>query len=207
MVTEDREDELQALATAQGWTFSIVDNDDLLTTLSFRFFTNGVAHNISDVIEGTLRDRGFVEFDYEWQSRAGGTLEVTMTLVESCAVVAIPALCPELMVSHETTAHWLEHPFHHEVFTSEREEFARRFRVTTTDPAFAAAILDPAVEQWFLDSPPEHDLCFEINGSWLMCFTHRRDAAEVPIVIEAAVAFAERIPTAAIDALPAPPAV
>ena len=43
MVTEDREDELQALATAQGWTFSIVDNDDLLTTLSFRFFTNGIA--------------------------------------------------------------------------------------------------------------------------------------------------------------------
>lgn len=205
-MTEDREDELQTLATEKGWSFSIVDDDDLLAPLSFRFFTNGVAHSVSDVIEGTLRDRGFVEFDYEWGTIAGGAMEIPTTFDTSCAVTAIPAICPELMLSHETTAHWLEHPRHHEVFTSEREDFARRFRVTTTDPAFAAAILDPTMEQWFLDTPLDHDLCFEINGSWLMCFTHLRPAAEVPIVIGGLVSFLERIPTAAIDALPEPPA-
>ena len=37
-----REDELEALAQANGWTFSIEDHDDL-ATLPFRYFTNGVA--------------------------------------------------------------------------------------------------------------------------------------------------------------------
>ncbi|MEP7059203.1 MAG: hypothetical protein ABI828_00610 [Actinomycetota bacterium] len=201
---KNREDELEALATANGWAFSIEGEENPLETLPFTFFTNGVAHSAFNIIQGSVRDRGFLEFDYDWETLVGGLFSVAESIESSCAVTALAGVCPELMVSHETTSHWLEHPFTHEVFESEREEFARRFRVSTTDAAFAATILDPAMEQWLLDSLSDTDLCFEIQGSWLLCFTHLRPPAEVPAVIDGLVSFYEHIPSAAIDALPDP---
>jgi hypothetical protein len=203
-----REDDLEALATEHGWTFSIEDRDDLYR-LPFRFFqsgvTGGVPGGVTDVIEGAgSGGRDFVAFDFEYRAIEMGMFAVPETFDVSCAVVALPAVCPELMVSHETTSHWLSHPTHHEVFVHEREDFARGFRITTTDTAFAAAVFDDALERWFLDELPDRDLCFEIAGSWLMCFTHRRDAAQVPMLIEAAIAVANRIPSAAFNGRPSP---
>jgi hypothetical protein len=198
-----REDELEALATANGWNFSIEDHDDLIL-LPFRFFSGGVAHGVTDVIEGARDGRDVVAFDYEVAAVTLGMLETPTTFDSSCAVVALPAVCPELMVSHETTGHWLTHPTHHEVFVHERPDFARGFRITTTDSAFAAAVFDDALERWFLEELPDHDLCFEISGPWLMAFTHQREAAQVPMIMDAAIAVADHIPPAAFDGLPAP---
>jgi hypothetical protein len=204
-----REDDLEALATSNGWTFSIEDHDDLYL-LPFRFFTNGVTAGIPgsvmDVIEAVRDGKDVVAFDYEYRALELGMLEVPATFDTSCAVVALPVVCPEVMVSHETTSHWLIHPAHHEVFVHERPDFARGFRITTTHPDFAAAVFDDPMEQWFLNEMPDHDLCFEIAGSWLMCFTRRRDAEQVPMIMDAAIAFANHIPDAAFDSLPAPPA-
>jgi hypothetical protein len=200
-----REDELEALAQSNGWAFSIEDHDDL-ATLPFRFFTNGVAGVAMDTIEGERDSRDFVAFDYEWSSLSSGMLETESTLDSSCAITALPAVCPELMVSHETSAHWIAHPTKHHVFESERPEFARAFRVTTTHPEFAAAVFDEAMERWFLDELPDRDLCFEIGGSWSMCFTRRRDPKDVPMVIDAAIAFERHIPAAAYDGLHTPTA-
>lgn len=200
-----REEELEALAAAHGWTFSIEDPEDLLR-LPFHFFRDGVAHGVSDVIEGAVEGRDVVGFDYEWRIVVGGAAEAPMTLDTSCAVVALPADCPEVMVSHETTAHWLAHPLHHRVFESKREDFARAFRVTTTHEDFAARVLDEPMERWFLEAIPDHDLCFEIAGPWLLCFTRRRDPAFTPTVMGAAVEVAGRIPAAAFEGLPVPPA-
>jgi hypothetical protein len=157
-------------------------------------------------MEGARNTRDFVAFDYEYRAIELGMFAVPETFDVSCAVAALPAECPEIMVSHETTSHWLAHPAHHEVFVHERADFARGFRITTTDPDFAAAVFDDAMERWFLDELPDRDLCFEIAGSWLMCFTHRRDAGEVPMIIDAAIAVADRIPPTAFDGLPTPSA-
>jgi hypothetical protein len=198
-----REDELEALAQSNGWAFSIEDHDDL-TALPFRYFTNGVAGAAMDEIEGERDGRDFVAFDYEWSMLSSGMFETESTLDSSCVITALPVTCPELMVSHETSGHWLAHPGHHEVFESERADFARAFRVTTTQPNFAAAVFGEPMERWFLDELPDHDLCFEIAGSWSMCFTRRRDPKDVPMVIEAAVGFVQRIAPAAFDGLPTP---
>ncbi len=200
-----REDELEALTEGHGWSFSIEDHDDL-TSLPFRYFTNGVAGVAMDVIEGEREGRDFVAFDYEWRMLSSGMLETESTFDSSCVVTALPVTCPELMVSHETTAHWLAHPGHHEVFESERADFARAFRVTTTHPDFAAAVFDGAMERWFLDELPDHDLCFEIAGAWSMCFTQQRDPQDVSMVIDAAIAFERQIPPSAFDGLPTPAA-
>jgi len=200
-----REDELEALATANGWNFSIEDHDDLIL-LPFRFFSGGVAHGVTDVIEGARDGRDVVAFDYEYRAVTMGMLETPMTFDSSCAVVALPVVCPELMVSHETTGHWLVHPTHHEVFVHERPDFARGFRITTTDTDFAAAMFDDSLERWFLEELPDRDLCFEISGSWLMAFTHRREADQVPMLMDAAIALADRIPAAAFEGLPTPTA-
>ncbi len=198
-----REDDLEALASTNGWSFSIEDHDDLIS-LPFRFFTDGVAHGVTDVIEADRRGRDVVAFDYEYRSITMGTFQAPMTFDTSCAVVALSVVCPELMVSHETTGHWLAHPTHHEVFAHERPDFARGFRITTTDPAFAAVVFDDPMERWFLEELPDRALCFEIAGAWLLSFTHRRDPDQVTMVMDAAIALADRIPSAAFDGLAAP---
>ena len=62
-----REDDLEALATANGWTFSIEDTEDV-GALPFRFFANGVGGAAMDLIEGEREGKDFVAFDYEWSS-------------------------------------------------------------------------------------------------------------------------------------------
>lgn len=200
-----REDDLESLANENGWTFSIEDQDDI-ASIPFHYFANGVAGVVTDVIQGERDGRDFMAFDFEWQSLLD---VVTITVpsgevASSCALAALPATCPELMVSHETTRHWLAHPRHHEAFESERPEFARAFRVTTTHPEFAAAVFDEAMERWFLEELPDHDLCFEIAGPWSMGFTRQREPKDVPMVIDAAIAFERHMPPAAFDGLPVP---
>ena len=198
-----REEDLEALAAANSWTFSIEDHDDI-ASIPFQFFRNGVAGVVMDTLEGEREGRDFVAFDYEWRMLSLGMLEAESTFDSSCVLTALAAECPELMVSHETTSHWLSHPGHHEVFTSERQDFARAFRVTTTHPDFAAAVFDEAMEAWLLDAGADHDLCYEIAGPWCLVFTRRREVDEVPTVIDAAVAFLRHIPPAAFDGLPVP---
>lgn len=200
-----REEDLEALATANGWTFSIEDPDDVLS-LPFRFFTNGVAHGVTDVIEGARGDRDFVAFDYSWSIVALGAAEAAMTSDASCAVVALPATCPELMVSHTTATHRFTHPGHHRDFASERPDFARAYHVTGTDQAFTAAVLGEDVERWFLEELDDPELCFEIAGPWLMGFTNLRDPAEVPALADATVALARLIPSSAFEGRPGPTA-
>jgi hypothetical protein len=198
-----REDDLESLANANGWTFSIEDQDDI-ASIPFRFFANGVAGVVMDTIEGERAGRDFVSFDYQWRMPSLGMLEGESVVDSSCVLAALPAECPELMVSHETTSHWLSHPGHHQVFTSERPEFARAFRVTTTNPDFAAALFDEAMEARLLAEGADHDLCYEITGPWSMVFTRRREVEELSSVIEAAVAFVQHMPPGAFDGLPVP---
>lgn len=198
-----REDDLEALATGNGWTFSIEDPEDLLA-LPFRFFTNGVANGATDVIEGERDGRDFVAFDYSWGIIALGAAEASMTNESSCVVTALPATCPEVMVSHTTATHRFTHPGHHEDFAAERPEFARAYHVTGTDAAFTASVFSEDVERWFLEELGDPELCFEIAGPWLMGFTHRRDPAEIPALIDVTVALTRLIPPAAFEGRPEP---
>ncbi len=200
-----REDDLEALAAAKGWTFSIEDPEDLLG-LPFHFFTGGVAHGVTDVIEGARDGRDFIAFDYSWSIIALGAAEAPMTTEASCVVVALPAECPEVMVSHTTAAHRFTHPGHHEDFAAEGADFARAYHVTGTDAAFTASVFGPDVERWFLEELGDPEICFEIAGPWLMGFTHRRDPEEVPALIDATLGFARSIPPTAFEARPEPSA-
>jgi hypothetical protein len=198
-----REDDLEALANANGWSSSIEDHDDI-ASIPFHFFANGVAGVVMNTIEGERDGRDFVAFDYEWRTPSLGMLQAESTFDSSCVLTALPAECPELMVSHETTSHWLSHPRHHTVFTSERPDFARAVRVTTTHPAFAAAVFDATMEAWLLETGADDDLCWEIAGPWLMLFTRQRPPEDVTKLIDAAVAFVQHIPPPAFDGLPIP---
>ena len=198
-----REDDLESLANANGWTFSIEDQDDI-ASIPFRYFANGVAGVVMDTIEGERSGRDFVSFDYQWRMPSLGMLEAESVVDSSCVLTALPVECPELMVSHETAAHWLSHPGHHHVFTSERPDFARAFRVTTTHPDFAAAVFDEAMEARLMEAGADHDLCYEIAGPWSLVFTRQREPQELPKVIDAAVAFVLNIPPAAFEGRPVP---
>jgi len=170
-----------------------------------RFFTNGVSHVAMNDVWGETEGLDFIEFDYRWGNILDElTITVPETLGASCAVTSLPARCPELMFSHETVAHWLEHPLHHEIFTSEREDFAKAFRITTSDRSFAAAVFDEAMESWFLQNLRGTNLCFEISDSWLMCFTAQLEPADLMPLIRTLKAFHDRIPEAALEAYPPP---
>ena len=197
-----REDDLEALAAANGWTFSIEDPEDLLA-LPFRFFTNGVAHGVIDVIEGERDGRDFVGFDYSWGIVALGAAEASMTSEASCVVTALPAVCPELMVTHSSATHRFTHPGHHADFASERPDFARSYHVSGTDAAFTASVFTDEVERWFL-ALEDRELSFEIAGPWLMGFANLREPAEIPALIDATVALTRLIPASAFEGHPDP---
>jgi hypothetical protein len=76
--------------------FSIEDHHDLIS-LPFRMFSDGVAQGVSDVIQGARDGRDVVDFDYEYQAITMGMLEAPATFETSCALVALPAVCPEFM--------------------------------------------------------------------------------------------------------------
>jgi hypothetical protein len=79
-------------------------------------------------------------------------------------------------------------------------EFNRAFHVYARDPYVATAFLDQRMMAWLLEFDPQWD--FEIADGWAMCIREHlraRDPYELEPVLDALMAFTERIPPAALS--------
>jgi hypothetical protein len=200
----DREDLFQQEADRRGWQFSI-DDDEGVVDLPFRFFTNGVGRSVSNLLMGTYGDEDVMAFDFEWNSIVGGTFQATTTTTSTCAVAAVAIDAPSLMVSHESLWDRIAHPSRHEVWKADDEAFERRFKITTPEPDFAAALFTEEVRAWFVEAIADTDVSFELAGPWILAFTKELAPAEItPVLLDALLGFRSRVPDAVFEGWPAP---
>jgi hypothetical protein len=112
----------------------------------------------------------------------------------TCAIVKVPLDAPALAVTPKVQGFGAVPgvPDGHLV-GSESEAFDRSFRVTTGDRRFANAMLDARVLAWILEGETGA-WGYQAAGPWLLVFTQRKPPSEVPLALERALAFADRLP-------------
>lgn len=115
-----------------------------------------------------------------------------------CVLARVSAGLPDTVVSRETVGHWLVHLVRHELVPIHDGDFLRRFRVTSVDPDAIAPLFDEEMRAWLTQlhaEPDGHDLCFEVSGPWILCFTALKESPGLPALVEALSGFVDRIPS------------
>jgi hypothetical protein len=87
---------------------------------------------------------------------------------------------------------------------TESEDFDRRFCIRTSDRAFATAVMDARMTEWFLGSHDE--VVFETGGRWLLVSSSGYPGTDaLDGIVEALELFAEHVPRVVRSLYPADP--
>jgi len=152
---------VMALVTRIGFTFARDGYD--IPEMPFAFFRQGHSRKAQFVVSGRHDELPLEMFDYQYTTGNGRSSQVHRC---TCAILTIPAACPELALSHENALTRLEdHLVHHDV-ELEYDDFNRRFRVSCEQQQFAFAVLDGEMMQWLLSADGFEHL--EIMGPWVL---------------------------------------
>ena len=162
-----------ALAQRIGFSFTAEDYDECVVHMPFALFSKGERRRVELMVSGTHESLPLQMFDYWYYEQSGrsGTYHRF-----TCALLTIPAACPELQVSHEDFVTRLgEHLGLHDV-TLEYDDFNKRFRVKCNDQKFAFALLDGEMMQWLLGA--DGFATFEVIGPWVLLACAKLDPAK-----------------------------
>lgn len=145
----------------------------------------GTVQDLSNVLEGTWRGQSAATFEYRWADE-------DTERRHSCALLPVPATWPRLVVKRETGLTRLARDAGVGDVETEWEAFNRRFHVWSDEPRFASSVLDGRMMEWL--STLDADAGFEIAGGRILAYTAQVYPWEVETVLEAALAFRERVP-------------
>lgn len=137
-----RRQKLAGYASSNGWTFAAED-DSLTQRWRGTPFGEGSRQRARNVLGGTTRGRGFVAFDYQYDTQSGDKGQRT-THHFFVTAVALPVWLPGLQV---TPDNFLTRAAAAIGVGSgielESEDFNRHFRVTANNAKFASDVLTP----------------------------------------------------------------
>lgn len=192
-----RREEMQALATARGWTFAERD-DRWAGAFSGAPFERGHRRSANNVLSGRYDDRDFVAFDYVYyttETSTDGEGRTTSREVShrfSVVAVTLGAAFPELEVSPEGFFQRLVGRLVDRDIELESEEFNRAFTVTCPDRKFAFDVLHPRMMEYLLG---HRDAAFRFAaGRLLVVANGSADIPEIEATLGYADGIADRIP-------------
>lgn len=151
-----------ALAQRMGFTFS-PDDGTGIADMPFGLFRIGNTRRAQFVVSGVHNDLPLRIFDYQYVTGEGRSRQLHR---HTCAILAIPAACPPLCLTHENVLTRLEdHLGHHDV-KLEYDDFNRRFLVNCEEQKFAFSLLDAQMMEWLLAADSFDRV--EIVGPWVL---------------------------------------
>ncbi len=152
---------LAAYAASNRWTF-VAEDDSLTARWHGTPFGEGDRRRARNVLSGTSRGRGFVGFEYQYdtETRTGTGAMLGSNLSTNrqrtthhffVTAVALPTWLPSLQVTPENLLTRAASAVGiGQGIQLESEDFNRRFRVTARDPKFASDVLTPRTMQGLL---------------------------------------------------------
>ena len=179
------------LASRMGWSFAADDifDHEALPFAVFRDFSTGRAAN---VLVGESHDgRGTCAFDYVVPTPATAGRSTRFT----CIVADLAQAMPGLLVVPRDAADRLVDPRGLADVRLGDDRFDARFRVGTSDVAFARLILDDPMRGWLLERWPGSGI--EISASLLLTWGPAVAPARIRDAVSAADELQARIPAAA----------
>jgi len=133
-------------------------------------------------------------FDYEYVIRHHNTdgADTTSTYRFSCALAELDAMCPHLVIDHESFMSRLaSHVGIHDI-EFESEEFNRAFKIGSEDRRFAFAFIDATMMTWLMDEGSVAR--YEVNGPLALCYVDRVGPAEYENLLEVLRRFRAHVP-------------
>lgn len=168
--------------------------------MPFRLFQRGSTRRVSNVLVGRGPAGGEVRaFDYQYTTGSGKNRQ---THRRSVVMSATGAAFPHISIANEDIGDKIFRMVGLRDHELESEEFNRQFRVDTSDPRFATALVDPAMMHHLLTTGIED--IFEVYGPWVLTGWRQVEPALLPDLVNRTEVFRARIPAVVWQLYPPP---
>jgi hypothetical protein len=183
-----RAEEISRWASNNDFAYSDVGDEAVLRLLTAHLHGGGiVVYSALNQISGVWRDVDVLEFDFDHGSDPAGSY--------SCAMVAVDAECPELLVGPRSTVDTAEHAIVHAGIETEVPQFDQGFRTATSDPQFANVVLDQRMIAWMLETANAiHPISYLVTPGWLIAFASLLPPDSLMDLLDAIIGFHDRLP-------------
>jgi hypothetical protein len=185
---------LPQAAAMLGLAPSTIGSGDL-PHLPFDLMSKGLGRTSENVMAGYVGGPVWV-FDYTYYTE-GYNANTNSTSRQdhyfTCAVAELPAAnIPPTRISREGFFSKIARGIGIEDVELGSKEFDRKFKVKSSNPAFAKELLDPGVQQWLMSQREEMN--FEVEDRLLLGYTGHRDLDELRPLLDALVALRDQLP-------------
>lgn len=182
-------------AQAERLGMEFVATDALHATWEpFPLFGLGARREATNIVHGTWGGVEMRVFDYSFEHPSDGSSAALPTPRRrfTCAVAGIDASCPRMVIGPTTLSSRLGEVVGATEIRLESEAFNGRFRVECEDARFATTLVDQRMMAWLLESSAP--VAFELREDRMLCLSERLSPASIPMLLQAARGFHDRIP-------------
>jgi len=195
-----RRKRMSEVAARHELSFSAKDPFRMPDTLPLAFFDRGHSRKASNVMYGRTADgHDRRAFDYQYTTGSGKNRRVYNF---SCGLISTGAQWPQLTLGPEGFFERVLDVVGGADIQFESEEFNRAWEVRSSDPRFAAALIDPEMMLFLLEKAEGARI--EVHGPWILFSGEQRDPDSLPQAIAAAEAFRDGIPPVVWSLYPPP---
>lgn len=200
-----RADEMEEVAKGLGLRYSKTDPAYPGSTAfryPFELFSRGIEQTCENFMTGTIATMDVVAFDFLYRLRLDSDAELdeharSEPIRFSCAVATVNGERPHVVI--EPASAPLPVRADGEPVRLEWGDFNGRYRVTSPDRGFAAALLDVGLMAWLVDDAPPIALTWEIQRDQVLCRAPSLAPKDVARLVTAVPEFARRISRGASD--------
>lgn len=185
-----RQRRLMVLCDRAGLRFSPLDLRPDTSWLPFAVFGRSPSGTENVVWDDRVGTDAYA-FDF-WYQDVTDERPVGARRRLTCAVIPLPAECPDLHVVPRDVTGQLADALRGGEVMLELEDFNRRFAVEADDRRFAVAFLDQRMMEAFLGLP--QDVTAEVSGDMLLLSAPLLPPAQVLLLFDAACRLRRRIP-------------
>lgn len=161
-----REEAAKAWAARIGWMYM---GSDASLTQRWRGtpFNTGNARRTSEVVAGTYSGKAATSFAYRYTTKRGDDRQ---TYTFHVVTLALPAFLPDVQLTPDGFGAKLERVMGGQDMVFESEDFNRAWRVETSDPAVAHAVVHPRLMERLMQ-PDARGLHVRIEGTDILCWS------------------------------------
>ncbi len=163
-------------------------------SLPFELFDRGDRRGAENVLWGEVQGMKVRLFDYWYQvhhHNSNGP-DTTSTSTFSCALAELDAMCPHLLIDHESFMSRLASRVGINDIEFESEEFNRAYKIASEDRRFAFAFIDATMMTWLMDEGGVAR--YEVIGPLALCYVDRVGPAEYENLLEVLRRFRAHMP-------------
>jgi hypothetical protein len=158
-----RRERLQRWAQVNGWTFASSDRS-LVDFSRAQPFGVGHSKKATEVLAGRYDGHSALSFTYRWTTGSG---KEASTHTAHVVGLALPAFLPTVEVTPDGLGAKLAKLVGAQDIQFESEDFNRAFRVASSDPQVAHAIVHPRLMERMLRADARGS-CWRIEGTWIL---------------------------------------